>query len=363
MKRGIKKLPEDIKKDEIEKLEKIVSNIPVSQDQIKDVIQRIKRPSYQNLPTTLHKFSSKSVTAVLLGDLHLNAYESFTKEKLCDTKRLKEVLHIAKEEGAQYAIQTGDVTDGEGMRSWQHRNLVVSGFYNVRDYCVNEWPESGLTTYFIGGNHDQTYLYKPVLDSEVYELLKKKKPEIVDELLEHIASQKYPDMVEDVCDHIARKRSDLVYLGMNEGNLPLQPEYIKKFLNGEKLPKVGPTWIRIRHPAKGTAKAQSYQPQSHIEATQSEFKPNILVIGHYHKMDYLFERNIHCFQAGTFERQSDWMRTKDLAAHLGAWLVEFSYKEDGTIDGVEKRKLLYEVNGKEVWGKKNNYGEIGVTGD
>lgn len=329
MKRGGKDLPEEIKKDELEKLAKIVSNVSLSPDQLKDVIQRIKKPSYKDLSTTLHKFSSKSVKFLILGDIHLNAYEGITGEKLCDFKRLKEVLHIGKEEGAQYILQTGDVTDGENMRSWQKYNLVKQGFDRTIEFCVNEWPESDLPTYFIAGNHDLAY---------------------------------FNSIGADICKYIAEKRNDLIYLGINEANLPLQPEYIPKHIKGEKLPTLGPTWIRIRHPSKGTAKAQSYQPQSHIEAAQSEFKPNILIIGHYHKMDYLFERNVHCFQAGTFEKQSDWMRTHDLAAHLGAWLVTAYYKENGTIDSIEKRKLLYEVNGKEVWGIHNKYGELGVTG-
>lgn len=331
MERGGKGLPKDSKEksEEQKRLEKIVSSISLSPDQIKDVLQKIRKPSLANLQTTLHKFSKNSVKFGIIGDIHLTAYEGITSERLCDFKRFKELIHIFKEEGAQYILQTGDVADGENMRSWQKYNLVKQGFDRTIEFCVNEWPESDLPTYFIAGNHDLAY---------------------------------FNSIGADICKYIAEKRGDLIYLGMNEANLPLQPEYIQKFLKGEKLPAVGPTWIRIRHPAKGTAKAQSYQPQSHIEAAQSEFKPNIMIIGHYHKIDYLFERNIHCFQAGTVEKQSDWMRTHDLAAHLGGWLVEAFYKEDGTIDGIEKEKLLYEVNGKEVWGRKNKFGEIGVTG-
>lgn len=326
-KKGGKGLPEDSK--EAKKLENIVTGTSLSPDQLKDVIERIKNPSSKELSTNLHRFSKKSVTVLMVGDLHLNALEGMTgkpnkRTPLCDYKKFKEVLHIGKEEGAEYVIQTGDVCDGENMRPWQRYNLVVQGFDNVVEYCANEWPDSGLPTYFIGGNHDQTY---------------------------------FNSIGADICQYIADRRKDLTYLGINEANLPLQPAYIKMLMNGEK-PPANATWIRIRHPAKGTAKSQSYQPQAHVEAAQSEFKPQVLIIGHYHKMDYLFERNIHCFQAGTMEKQSDWMRTKDLAAHLGAWLVTFFYKEDGTIDGVKKRKLCYEVNGEEKWGK-----HMGIYGD
>ena len=301
---------------EAKKLEQIITSVSPTDEQLKRVLLRIKKPELE-FPTDIQEFSKKAVTFLIVGDLHLNAYESTTRKKLCDFKKFREVLHIGKEEGAQYVIQTGDVADGEQMRPEQKYNLVVQGFDNVIEYSANEWPDSGLMTYFIAGNHDQTY--KKVIDA-------------------------------DICKYIARERKDLVYLGMNEGNLPLQPEFIEQRLQGKKIPAIGPTWIRIRHPAKGTAKGQSYQPQAHVEVLHSDKKPRILIIGHYHKMDYLFERNVHAFQAGTMERQSDWMRTHDLTAHLGAWLVKVFYRDDGTVDGIQKRKLLYEVNGDEQWG-------------
>lgn len=301
---------------ERKKLENVISSVSLNDDQLKRVIQRIKNPKL-DLPIDIHDFSKRAVTFLIVGDLHLNAQESVTGKPLCDFKRFKNVLKIAKEEGAQYILQTGDVTDGENMRPWQKYNLIVQGMDNVIEFCANEWPDSGLITYFIGGNHDQTYL---------------------------------SSIGGDICEKIANKRQDLIYLGMNEGNLPMQPEHLKNLNKGEKLPTTGITWIRIRHPAKGTAKAQSYQPQSHVEVLHSEVKPRILVIGHYHKMDYLAKRNVHAFQAGTMERQSDWMRTHDLVAHLGAWLVTAYYKDDGTIDGIKKRKLFYETNGNEKWG-------------
>ncbi len=314
LKKGGKGLPEDSK--EAKKLESVISTSSINPDQLKEVIEKIKNPSSTNLPTNLHKFSKKSVTFLTVGDLHLNAKEGFTKKPLCDFKKFKEVLKIGKEEGAEYVIQTGDVTDGENMRPWQKYNLVVQGLDDVVEFCVNEWPDIGLQTYFIGGNHDQTYLNS---------------------------------IGADICKYIAKDRKDLVYLGMNEGNLPLQPQYINLMMEGKKVPD-NASWIRVLHPQKGTAKSQSYQIQAHIGALQSEFKPRILIVGHYHKMDYLFTRNVHAFQAGTMEHQSDWMRRKDLTAQLGAWLITAYFKDDGTIDGIRKRLLSYEINGNEKWG-------------
>ena len=119
----------------------------------------------------------------------------------------------------------------------------------------------------------------------------------------------------------------------------------------EKLIKEpGATWIRIRQPSKGSAKGRSYQPQQHVEALEGSLKPQILIIGHYHKMDYLFKRNVHIYQAGTLEKQSGWMRTKDLHAHLGGILVDAYYNEKGTITLLHHQRLEYAVNCQEAFG-------------
>jgi hypothetical protein len=60
-------------------------------------------------------------------------------------------------------------------------------------------------------------------------------------------------------------------------------------------------------------------------------KPNIMAIGHYHKAEYLFYRNIHMFQAGTFCAQTPFMRGKGIAAHMGGWIISVIVAEDGSI--------------------------------
>ncbi len=293
-----------------------------------DLMNRLLGPKNGEHPAPIiHKLPSKHTRFVIIGDLHLNA-RAEDGGYGCDFAKLKKVLHIAKEGGAEFVIQTGDVTDGEHMRHQQKYGLMVQGFDNVVEFSANVWPDCGLPTFFIGGNHDETYLNW---------------------------------MGADVCKAIADKRPDLHYLGMNEGNVPLQPHYQKLLMKAgnelehnrllkQMLKERGPSWIRIRHPSKGSAKGRSYQPQQHVESLEGKFKPNILVIGHYHKMDYLFKRNVHIFQAGTFEKQSGWMRTKDLQAHLGGIFVDAYFNENGTIIPMYHGCLEYEVNGREDFG-------------
>ncbi len=299
-----------------EELKKVIGSYNLNSKNLQTLIHRLEQAEGgKNRAVSTYSLPQRSVTFLIVGDLHMNSRDMHQKPE-CDLKRFNKVLDLGKEMGAEYIIQTGDVTDGENMRGFQKYGLIVQGFENVLEYCVNEWPNCGLPTFFIGGNHDESYL---------------------------------KTVQADICKHIAKERSDLHYLGMNEGEIPLQPEYQKLILEGKKLPEdARPTIIRVRHPGGGSAKGKSYKQQQHIAALLDEKrrKPNILIVGHYHKMDYLFEKNVHVYQAGTMQRQSDWMRTLDLQAYLGGVLVTVHYHKDGTISHLEDTVLESEINGK-----------------
>ncbi|MBS3140173.1 metallophosphoesterase [Candidatus Woesearchaeota archaeon] len=313
---------------EEKKLQEILQGSNLNDRNYRDLLNCLQGPQNGSLTSPIiHQMPSKHTRFLIIGDLHMNA-RAEDGGYGCDFNRFKRVLHLAKEEGAEFIVQSGDVTDGENMRHHQKYGLVVQGVNRVTEFCVNEWPDLGIPTFFIGGNHDETYL-------------------------------NWMDV--DICELIAGRRLDLHYLGMNEGNVPLQANYRKMLLKASapqehaKLTKkmmaeTGPTWIRIRHPSKGSAKGRSYQPQQHVEALEGSLKPHVLVIGHYHKMDYLFKRNVHIFQAGTMEKQSGWMRTKDLHAHLGGILVDAYYSEKGSIALLHHQQLEYAINGREDYG-------------
>jgi len=85
--------------------------------------------------------------------------------------------------------------------------------------------------------------------------------------------------------------------------------------------------LRLWHPGGGTAYAISYHPQKWAESLSGGEKPHICGIGHYHKAEQLFYRNIHIFQTGTFEEQTPFMRRKKLAAMLGGWILWINDEE------------------------------------
>ena len=90
--------------------------------------------------------------------------------------------------------------------------------------------------------------------------------------------------------------------------------------------------LELRHPGGGSAYALSYKPQKIIESMSGGEKPNILLLGHFHKGRVFVLRNVHCVQAGTTQAQSNFMRNHNLAAHMGYWLVEIHVNDDGQIN-------------------------------
>jgi len=103
---------------------------------------------------------------------------------------------------------------------------------------------------------------------------------------------------------LERMVDGLHYIGNGEGDIELN--------RGVKL--------KLMHPDGGTAYAISYKSQKLVESFGGGEKPHILEIGHFHKAEYIFYRNIHVIQAATLCGQTPFMRGKQLPAHKGFWI-------------------------------------------
>ena len=158
---------------------------------------------------------------------------------------------------------------------------------------IRHYPKrEGITTHFITGNHDAS-LYK------------------------HVGY--------DIGRAIAKERPDMNYLGRDCAVINITPNCT----------------LELRHPWDGTAYALSYKPQKMIEAMESDSKPNILAIGHYHKAEYLFYRNVHALQTGCFQGQTPFTRGKGISVHLGGWIVTIRVDKDGYIQGFSPEYIPY----------------------
>lgn len=194
---------------------------------------------------------------------------------------------IYEAEGIKTVYHTGDMDEGEQMRPGHQYECYNQGADDHVEEIVKNYPRrEGMKTYFISGNHDHSLIKRAGYD---------------------------------IGKPIADQRDDMVYLGQSWATVNLTPNCT----------------LELRHPLDGTAYAISYKMQKMIDAMSGGEKPNILAVGHYHKVEYLFYRNIHIYQTGCLQGQTPWMRGKQIAAMLGGWIIEAHVDEEGMITRIK----------------------------
>ena len=199
---------------------------------------------------------------------------------------------IYEKEGVEAIFHTGNWIEGEAGRL-NYADISVFGLDDQIDYALKHWPvKKGIKTYFVAGDdHEGWYQQKTRL--VIGKHLERKAQEI--------------------------GRDDLVYMGYQEGHVDL-------------MTKEGSAHMLVSHPGGGSAYATSYAAQKMAEAFQEGEKPDIVLLGHYHKIDYGFHRGIHMVQTGTCQDQSSFMRKKNIKAHVGGTMIEFHQAPRGQVN-------------------------------
>lgn len=224
-----------------------------------------------------YDFSGKRLRIGVISDTHFGSIYD-------DIKATLELYKHFKSKGVEFVLHAGDIVDGDKVFRGQEYELKVIGYERQLEYLVENYPDLNLKTKFILGNHDYSFI---------------------------------KNVGADIGRGIENKRSDMEYLGIFEVDM-----------------EIGKTTVRLYHPSGGTAYAVSYAIQKYIESLEGGTKPNLLLVGHYHKVEYLFYRNVHAFQAGTTQHQTRYMRTKRSAAMRGGWVIDLYLKEDGEISRI-----------------------------
>jgi predicted HTH domain antitoxin len=228
----------------------------------------------------------------LMGDTQINS-------KYTQITHLHKFYDICKSEGIADIYHTGDIDEGEQMRPGHQYECYNQGADDHVNEIVRVYPKrEGITTHFITGNHDASIIKRCGYDIG------------------------YP---------ISNQRDDMIYLGQSDAVINLTPNCN----------------LELRHPLDGTAYALSYKIQKLVESMSGGEKPNILAVGHYHKSEYLFYRNVHCFQSSSFQAQTPWLKGKGISVAIGGWIVEVNVDSEGTITRVRQEyipfyKAIYE---------------------
>lgn len=231
-----------------------------------------------------YRIGRSHVKYLVFGDTHIG-------NKNYDSKLMTHAANMAKKEKVDFAIHTGDIMDGW----YQNRPQAIFeqdaiGLDQQFKKTVIELGQLDVPLYFITGNHEyNTFMRGAGIEVGTY--------------LE---------------DKLNDKGMDVHFLGNAEGDIKLSSGAV----------------IKNMHPDGGTAYAISYKSQKLVESLESGKKPAVLNIGHFHKAEYIYYRNIHTFQTGTLMGQTKFMRGKQIPAHMGFWIVDLYTRAGGQVDKI-----------------------------
>lgn len=266
------------------KLETLIDKHNLSPEEIEALVDRIRNPPIVE-DTAIHHWGKKKVRIAVTGDFHIGSLYTADAARDDYFKRIKKLKPDA-------IYNTGDMTEGWNMRAGHTLECDLQGADAQVKGVIERVPDIGIPHYFITGNHDHAH---------------------------------WKNAGVDVGKWIDSERPDMHYLGKDNAFIEISPE----------------TTLQLMHPAGGSAYAISYKPQKIIESLTGGTKPNILATGHFHKAEYLFYRNVHSLQSGTFQAQTPFMQTKGLSAHVSGWLLDVYMKEDGSIDRLDTKFFPY----------------------
>lgn len=246
-----------------------IEETPVNEEVIKltkqiEELTRHIQTDKLHLGGTSHKFG-------YVTDTHLCSL--FSDLALLDT-----AYDIFEKEGIKTVFHSGDFCDGIRVYRGQEFELSVHGADGQVNLAVERYPKKkGITTYFITGNHDRSF---------------------------------WKLSGNEIGEKISSKRPDLVHLGYQEANIVVG--------DGECT-----AVVRLFHPEDGSMSyAISYKAQRYIAELPSGTKPDILLMGHYHKAEVLFYRGVVCIQGGALQAQTPFMRGKKISAAVGFWVID-----------------------------------------
>lgn len=196
---------------------------------------------------------------------------------------LHEIYNIFEREGIETVYHAGDIGEGDKMRPGHEYEIFCHGADKQTEYIAKNYPKrDNIKTKFIIGNHDLSFMKRSGYN---------------------------------IGPKIAEQREDMIYLGMEIARIMLTDNCS----------------MDIVHPRDGAAYALSYATQKYCDALQGGSKPNILIVGHHHKAISYEYRNIQILEAGTFQKQTSFMRGKRISAHVGGWIAEVHVNKEGTI--------------------------------
>ena len=219
------------------------------------------------------------------------------------TTILNDLYIKAKQMGVKYVFLTGDVVEGmySGAKSIYNSTLHQYGYEDQADYVASCFPQvDGITTYFITGEHDLSFL--------------KTKEKI------------------DIGTLIASKREDMIYLGPKRKKV--------KFTTSDRKGEIS---LYLQHAKGNVPYTISYKPQQKISAMRNEDKTDILVTSHFAACDSFLRRGVRSYQVPTVVATTDEMKdaTTPVYNTVGGWIVNLEKDKKGNLKNTTQMWIPY----------------------
>ena len=216
--------------------------------------------------------TSSNIKIGIVSDTHFGSrFEQLTA--------LRDFYRRAEDQGVQAFIHAGDVTQGTPKmhRGMEHEVHLLSADGQI-GYTLDVYPESDVPTYFITGNHDDSWL-----------------------------NESGTNVVRQVC----ASRENFHYLGQDAC-----------YLNMDGLR------IYVVHPAGGLSYAKSYKPQKITESIPIRKRTQLVIIGHYHTYGVFKVQETQAVMQPCFQGSYPWLIRKGLYPTVGGHILEMEYDED-----------------------------------
>lgn len=295
-------------------LENLVNDLDINELEVLGMIKELKNNG-ENISIT-HK--KDGIYIENFGDIKSHNHNTktlFNNEKvikfllISDTRLcskfsqlsiLNNLYKTAFEMGVRHVFHLGDIVEGIYFGKDKKYNQVI--LHHNPDtqamYVKKNYPYvSDMTTYFITGEHDLSFL-------------KTKERE-------------------DVGEQIANLREDLVYLGQENCTIYLQND------NGN------PIKFDLRHPFGNIPYTVSYKPQRIIDAMRSEERPDVISFGHFLVHDTFIHHDVLVNQIPSLCATTPEMLNKGTNNIVGATILTLYLDKKNRITKTERMFLNY----------------------
>ena len=220
------------------------------------------------------------------------------------TTILNDMYIKAKEMGVKYVFLTGDVVEGvyRGVKSIYNSTLHKDGYFDQAEHVASFFPRvEGITTYFITGEHDLSFL-------------------------------RGTDKV-DIGKLIASKRDDMIYLGPKRKKV--------SFVTSDK--RTGSISLYLQHSSGNVPYTISYKPQQRISSLRNEDKTDILVTSHFAACDSFLRRGVRSYQVPTVTATTDEMKDANTPVYntIGSWIITLYKDKKGSLQNTTQMYIPY----------------------